>query len=196
MSSKVLLAATLAAAALFWGSPASAVMIAAGSELSLDGSDAFTATSVTFTNPANIGGETGSFITAGLTNCSGCATMTNFTSSMVDFQLYTATEGLISTALMTAGLPLFNFVVGPTLDSLTVTGAGTLTLTGFDPTPGQYILTTQGPGPTPIVDVTFSVTSVGTPVPEPGSLAILGAALAGLGLVGWRRRKAGGTAEA
>jgi len=47
-------------------------------------------------------------------------------------------------------------------------------------------LTTQGPTG---VTVTFSVTSVAD-APEPTSLAILGGALAGLGLFGRRRLRA------
>jgi PEP-CTERM motif len=182
------MAVALTAAPLLWASGASAVPIAAGSTLSLNGSDSYTATSITFSNPANIGGETGSFVTAGLVNCTGCATMSSFNSgTATPFLIYAATEGAINTTL-TATSDAFNFVGGP-LPSLTVTGAGVLTLTGFDPTPGNYILTTQGPTG---VNVTFSVTSVATavPVPEPVSLAILGGALAGFGLLGRRRRKA------
>src|SRR5271169_6746861 len=180
------LAGAVVAGLMALGNSAHAVPIAAGSALSLNGSDSFTSTSVTFTNPANIGGETGSF--TALTNCSGCVTMIGspFTAASPPATLYTATEGAVSTSLDVTSAA-FTFV-GGALPNLTVTGVGTLTLTGFDPTPGNYIVTTQGPTG---VSVTFSVTSIASAVPEPASLAILGSALAGLGLLGRKRRKAG-----
>ncbi len=163
---------------------AHAIPIAAGSVLSLNGSNSFTSTSISFSNPANIGGApSGSF--AILTTCTGCVTMIGGfdTGTATPFQLYTATEGAITTTLQVSS-SAFGFV-GGTLPDLTITGAGTLTLTGFDPTPGNYILTTQGPTS---VSVTFSVTSVAAAVPEPASLAILGGALLALG-IGRNRRK-------
>lgn len=105
------------------------------------------------------------------------------TGTATPFQLYTATEGAITTTLQVSS-DSFNFASG-TLPDLTISGAGTLTLTGFDPTPGNYILTTQGPTG---VSVTFSVTSVAAAVPEPASLAILGGALLAFG-IGRNRRK-------
>ena len=115
-----------------------AVPIAAGSSLSISDSDMYTPTSITFVGAASIGGESGSF--TALTNCTGCVTMigTPFTTASPPATLYTATEGAVTTALSVASATFT-----PGVNSLTVTGAGTLTLTGFDPTPGIYILTTQ-----------------------------------------------------
>lgn len=181
---------TTAALGLIAGS-ASAAPIAAGSEISLDGSDTFTATSVSFLNPANVGSSTlsGSFTI--LSGCTGCATMTNLsTLSVLPQLLYTLTEGTGASAIhstLTVSDDNFAFTPGTPLNSLNVTGHGTLTLTGFDPTPGAFLLTTQGPGGT--VDVTFSVTSEAL-APEPASIALLGVGLLGLGVVTSRKRRA------
>lgn len=164
---------------------ASAAPITAGSELSINGSDTFTATSITFTGAANVGGTSGSF--SELANCNGCVTMTGSITNSSTGTLYTVNDAGLTSALSMNGGETFSFTSG-SLPSLTVTGSGTLTLSGFDPTPGIFEITTQGPTG---ASVTFSATSVaqGQPpaIPEPSTMAVLGAGLIGLGA--WRFRR-------
>ncbi|BDV43019.1 hypothetical protein GURASL_19420 [Geotalea uraniireducens] len=70
--------------------------------------------------------------------------------------------------------------VSPDGSSLTLVGSGTLGITGFDDTPGNWIFTTQGNSAVG----TFSATSA---VPEPGTIVLLGVGLIGVGL--YRRSK-------
>lgn len=187
----LLFASAAVAGLLFYGGLAEAAPIAAGSELSLNGSDTFTATAtnftITFTNPANIGGTSGDFATAFgpvPPAINGVVQMiASLTNTSTNFTLYTATVGAITSTLTAGTITGFQFIPGA-VPSLDIEGTGTLNLTGFGSVAGDYTLTSQG-GAT---NVTFSETAVASGVSEPGSLAVLMSALLGLGWVAKTKR--------
>ena len=175
------LTALMAAVALA-ASPALAVPITG--ELSINGADSFTSTQINFIGSGNVQGTSGSF--AELANCGLCVTMINTLTPATSGTLYTVSDGGLTASLSIN--PPTTFTQGGTvsLPDLTASGTGSISLSGFDDTPGVWELTTQGPTG---ASVTFSATTVGTPppsVPEPPAYALICAAL--LGLVAVRKR--------
>jgi hypothetical protein len=170
------------AATLALATAANAAQITAGSVLNIVGNANFDADSVDFTNPANLVNGSGDFALLG--TCIGCVTMT----TPLDYvtpttgQAYTATNlGLTTTFDIASG----GQISGDAIRTLGLQFEGTATLTGFDTTPGTWIVTLNQFGQ---LTGSFSASTIATPVAEPISLAILGTGLLGLGLVRSRRR--------
>src|ERR1700712_5201163 len=104
MRLKMLLGACGAALAAAAFTPAHAVPIASGSVFNIFGNvTGLTSTQITFENPADSHGNTGSFATFG--SCTGCATMTTplTYSPFTAGQIYTATNGAINTTFTIDG---------------------------------------------------------------------------------------------
>lgn len=155
--------------------------IGSGDTLNIVGDATFDATTVTFTNPADLTPGTGAYTALG--TCTGCVTMTT------PFVYAPFTAGLLASATSggeSATVAVTSQINPPVhdLNTLDLTDNVLLTLTGFAPTAGTLELTVNEA--TGILSGSFSATAQGTNVPEPAGIAILGIGLLGLTML---RRK-------
>ena len=169
-------------------------MIAAGSVLGLTGGVVVDTTGQTVTfenaNPLSATFETGSFAELG---SGGTVTLENTGKAIPWSSLTSGSDlscggGCIYTATGNGDTTTFDLTsetVSLANNSLSITGAGTATLTGYAPTPGVFAFSTQTDFGSAVV--TFSTTTAA--IAEPDSLAIFASGLtAMLGLAMLRRR--------
>ncbi len=76
----------------------------------------------------------------------------------------------------------------PSTQFLNITGLGAASITGYDPTPASFALSSSQSIGSTSVSATFTLisTAIDSTIPEPGALSLLGVVL--FGLVGRRRR--------
>jgi len=102
------------------------------------------------------------------------------------FNPSTATPSLWSVAGFKFDL-MSSVIVSQTSTFLNITGLGTISGNGFDPTPGTWSFTSSDANGSP--QSTFGFQTQTTAVPEPSTLALLGAGVAALVSYGKRRGK-------
>jgi hypothetical protein len=163
---------------------AQAVPIMAGSVLNIVGAANFTTTTVNTQTPAGLSQNTGSF--SPLLNCLSCVTVNipafTYSPAVQTGLLFTVSEFLLTaTITVDAGGTSQH-----TTNGLTIDAPATLTMTGFTATPGDFVWTINQLGQQ---IGSFSATADAVATPEPGSIALLGAGLLGLGFVTSRKRR-------
>jgi MYXO-CTERM domain-containing protein len=168
-------------------SPAPAAFITG--QFSMSGNDTYdlTANTIQFiAGTTTVTASSGDFAAAGLTGSAITWNQGETPGPAVDYTTLTGLlfSGISGLTFTLTGIADFEEDFSG-LTSLDITGDGILTLTGSDPTPGVFSLTTQGGnGP---VTVTFSATTVAVPGPVVG--AGLPALFALGGLVAFARRR-------
>jgi hypothetical protein len=167
--------------------------------IAISGNDSFTSSTITFFNPATIGGtSTGTFSV--LTNGNAVTMFPGFSGPLTYslgqntvpagispvLVLSTTEGGITFDFYMTdySAMLVSNIIGCGSATCLDVTGNGFFSATGYTDTPGTFTFTTQEV--TGQTNTTFSASGIAA-TPEPASLALVGSGI--LGLAGLARRR-------
>ena len=156
-----------------------------------------TATAFTSFSGVQVSDGTGSYEAPALVSDVTAVTVTAFSfgsgsysmtpvSPVVD-PLWTFSVGGTTYSFKLSAISVSRSVI-PSTQFLNITGQGAASITGYDNTPATFALSSSQSLGSSNVSSSFTITStaIGTTIPEPGALSLLGVVL--FGLVGRRRR--------
>lgn len=150
-------------------------------KVSIAGGDTYNAQQgLVFNGAASVIADQGTLSALG--TCTSCVTMSNLNyGTVLPVDLFTVTNNGVTVSLNLTSVDSYSTAN----NTLTIWGEGVLSETGYAPTKGDFILTSQYGGNSD--EVSFSATAA---TPEPNTLMLLGTGLVSSAGALYRRRRA------